>query len=238
MAIDNDLTDERPIPINSASSSSFLPITNRKRFVQVATENSATFIEFPKNLRHAFPFIPISRPRTSHSSTRLSYNTVDTQSLSNQSKTSTNAPSSSIASGEHQQPINPILNNPLLNHRREEIKSPPKKTSSSSYTRTTRLCLSSKPLKTTSNDTHITNIRASTAPPLAHQKETNTNISDRLINSNIDEEQQQQQQTQYIDDNKYDYITRWLNEVRAATYSNETFLSKNKQRTKRRYVTS
>jgi len=247
MAVDGDLPSVKQSSVVSASSSSstsasLLPL-NRNRLVQVATNNSATFIQFPRNARRTFPFVPIFRPRTSHSSTRLSSYTVDTQSLSNQSKFSANAPASSIASDEHKrghsQPrINPILNNPLLNHRKEEPKSPPVK-SSNEYSRTTRLCLSSRPLKPTSNDTKMPTMRASTAPILAHQKETNINISDRLIIpiENKTSQQQQQQQTQYVDDNKYDYITRWLNEVRAATHSNEALLSKSK-RIKRRLLSS
>jgi hypothetical protein len=246
MAIDSDLPLLKPLSIvspssNSSKSSSLLPYNNRKRLVQVATNNSATFIQFPKNAHQTSPFVPVSRFRTSHSLTRLSSpHTVDTQSLSNQSKSSENAPTSSIASGEHkrdhsQQRMNPILNNPLLNHRREKPKSSPIK-SSKEYLYTTRHCLSSKPLKATSNDTQIQIIRATTAPILAHQKEINTNLSDRVIIS-IDNQTSEQKQTQYVDDNKYDYITRWLNEVRAATYSNGTLISKTK-RTKRRFVPS
>jgi hypothetical protein len=244
MAIESDLPHVKPSSIVSASSasttsSSLLSINNRKRLIQVATDNSATFIQFPKNSRQASLYVPISRPRTSHSSTRLPSHKVDTQSLSNHSKSSANAPASSIASEEHkrsrsQQRINPILNNPLLNHRREEPKSPPIKPSKE-HSRTLRLCLSSRPFKITSNGTQMPIIRASTAPFLAHQTEPNTNTSDRLTIPNDNKTSEQQQQTQYVDDNKYDYITRWLNEVRAATYSNETFLSKIKY-TKRRIV--
>lgn len=233
MAVENSL------PTNQPSSN------DRKRLVQVATNNSATFIQFPRNARQACPFIPICRSRTDHSSTRYSPQTVETQSSSTQSKSFTNAPTSSIASGEgenkrgqSQQRINPILTNPLLNHRKEHPKTPPM-TSSNTHSRTTRLCLSSKPFRTTSNDAYRPTIRASTAPILAHPKQTNINISDRLILSidqkRIEQEQEQEQQTQYIDQNKYDYITRWLNEVRAATCSTKTVLVKTK-RTKRAVV--
>jgi hypothetical protein len=232
MAIDSDLPLLKQSSIFSASSSSsksssLIPFNNRQRFVQVATTNSATFIQFPKSARQTSLFVPISRFRTSHSSTRLSPRTNDTQSLSNQSKSSKNPPtSSSTGSGEHkpdhfQQRINPILNNPLLNHRREEPK----------FSHITRNCQSSKPLRATLNDTQIPIIRPTTAPMFGHQKE----ISDRLIIS-IEKKTFKQEETQYVDD-KYDYITRWLNEVRAATYYNETFLSKIR-RTKRRFVQS
>jgi hypothetical protein len=128
-----------------------------------------------------------------------------------------------------QQRTNPILTNPLLNHRKEQPKTPPMK-SSNEYSRTTRLCLSSKPLRATINDTQVPRIRASTAPVLARQKDTNINTSDRLIIKVDNKTSEQQPHTQYIDDNKYDYITRWLNEVRAATCSNNTLKTK---RTKR-----
>lgn len=239
MAIDHDLPTMIQPSSNGLNSTSILTSSsdNRKRLVQVATNNSATFIQFPRNARQACPFIPISRPRTDHSSTRYSPQTVESQSVS---KSFPTPPTSSVTSGEgdnkrghSQQRTNPILTNPLLNHRKEQPKTPPMK-SFKTYSRTTRLCLSSKPFRTTSNETHMPVIRASTAPILAHQKvETNINISDRLMIS-IDHKtiEHEEQQTQYIDKNKYDYITRWLNEVRAATCSNKTILAKTK-RTKR-----
>jgi hypothetical protein len=241
MAIESEVPSMKPSILASTSftsptSSSFLAFNHRKRLVQVATNNSATFIQFPRHARQASLFIPICHPRTSHSSTRLSSYIVETQSLSNQSKSSANAPTSSIASGDHkrshsQQPTNPILTNSLLNHRKEQPKTPPPK----EYSRTTRLCLSSRPVKPTLNNTQIPMIRASTAPVSAHQQEANINISDRLILPIDKKTSEQQQQTQYLDDNKYDYITRWLNEVRAATYSKEALLLKAK-RTKRRLI--
>lgn len=246
MAVDHDLPTVQPSSngLNSTSTSSSVPPSdNRKRLVQVATNNSATFIQFPRSARQSCPFVPISRPRTDHSSTRYSPQTIETQSVSNQSKSFTTAPTSSEASGDgenkrgqFQQRTNPILTNPLLNHRKEHPKTPPMK-SFKTYSRTTRLCLSSKPFRTTSNDTQMPAVRASTAPILAHQKvETNINVSDRLmISINPKTIEHEEQQTQYIDKNKYDYITRWLNEVRAATCSNKTILSKMK-RTKRGFV--
>jgi hypothetical protein len=222
-----------------STSSSLSPFGRRKRLIQVATNNSATFIQFPTNARQPSPFVPICRPRTSLSATRLSTHATDTQSLSNQSKSSAHAPTPSIDSSDHKRShskerINPILNNPLLNHRKEQPKTPPV-SYSNTYSYTTRLCLSSKPSKTTSNDNQMPAIRASTAPILAPQKETNINVSDRLITPT--DNKTSEQQMQYVDENKYDYITRWLNEVRAATYSNETFPTKSK-RTKRRVAPS
>lgn len=240
MAVENSLptttTTNQPSSNGFNSSSSSTSSNQRQRLVQVATNNSATFIQFLRNSRQAVPFIPICRPRTDHSSTRYSPQTIETQSSSNQSKSFTNAPTSSVASGEgenkrgqSQQRINPILTNPLLNHRKEHPKTPPL-IPLKTYSRTTRLCLSSKPFRTTNNDTHTPTIRASTAPILAHPKETNINVSDRLILSIDQKRIEQEQQTQYIDQSKYDYITRWLNEVRAATHSTKT------KRTKRAFV--
>lgn len=232
MAINNDLPCMKSSSVitesssSSTSSSLLSPFNRRRRLTQVATNNSATFIQFPTSARQESSFVPITRPRTSYSSTRLSFHRADTQSVSNQSKSSVHTPSSSNASDDHkrghsQHRINPILNNPLLNHRKEQPKSPPIK-SSIEYSRTTRLCLSSKPLKATLNDAPIPTIRASTAPPYI----------DRLILP-IDQNPSDQRM-QYVDPNKYDYITRWLTELRAATCSNENFRTKSK-RTKRRF---
>jgi len=239
MAINSDLPCVKPSSAitnssSSSTSSSLSPFNRRKRLLQVATNNSASFIQFPANARQASPFVPINHPRTSYSSTCLPIHTADSQSLSNQSKSSVNAHSSSNASDDpkrshSQHRINPILSNPLLNHRKEQPKSLPIK-SSNEYSRTTRLCLSSKPLRATSNDTHKPIIRANTAPHLVHKKDTHINISDRLIIP-IDKKSPGHQ-IQYVDANKYDYITRWLNEIRAATYSNEISRTKSK-RTKR-----
>jgi hypothetical protein len=245
MAVDSDLPLVKHPSIvsgssSSSASSSSSPFHGRRCLVQVATNNSSTFIKFPTNARQASPFIPVFRPRTSFSSTRLSSHTADTQSISNQSKSSAKAPTSCNTSDVHkrnhsEQRVNPILNNPLLNHRKEQPKSLPIKPSNE-YSRTTRLCLSSRPLKSTQDDHRIPIIRASTAPLFAHQTDTNVNISDRLILPN-NNKTSGQHQMQYADDNKYDYITRWLNEVRAATYSNETLPLKSK-RTKQRIIQS
>ncbi|CAF1415117.1 unnamed protein product [Adineta steineri] len=243
MAINNDLPSIEPISVKTASSSSSTssPLNQRRPLVQVATNNSATFIQFPTSTtRQASTFVPICRPRTSLSSIRLPLHTLDTQSVSNQSKFSIHAPSSSNISDDHKrshshQRINPILSNPLLNHRKEQPKTPPIRPSNE-YSRTTRISLSSRPLKSTVNETHISNNRARTAPHLIHQKEPiNTNVSDRLTIS-IDKKPNEQQ-SQYIDPTKYDYITRWLNEIRSATSSNETVRTKSK-RIKRRLTPS
>jgi len=73
-------------------------------------------------------------------------------------------------------------------------------------------------------------IRASTAPVVVHSKES-FEVSIRLNTTNENHDQQ----TQYLDDTKFDYITRWLTEVRAATCSKEALLAETKS-TKRRFV--
>lgn len=241
MAVDQELPLLKQSSSSSSSSSttssSVIPYANHRPHIQVATSNSATFIQFPRNARQATVFLPVNRPRTSHSSTRLSAYTAETQSLSNQSKISS-LDSSEQKRCQSQQRTNPILTNPLLNHRKEQMKSPPIK-SSKEYVRTTRLCLSSKPLRTATNETDMPVIRASTAPVIVHTKDSSPNnaeISKQLsISNEIKTCSNYDQQTQYLDDNKFDYITRWLNEVRAATYSKEALLVKAKN-IKRRLV--
>lgn len=245
MAIGNDLPTAKPssnfgVSSSASTSSSLSPFLRQRRLVQVATNNSATFIQFPMNVRQSSTFVPICRPRTSYSSARLSSPTADTQSLSNQSKSSVQERTPSILSSEHkrgrsEQRTNPILSNPLLNHRKEPEKYPPVK-SPNENVRPTRNCLSSRPFKSTAtNDSQLSTIRASTVPPIVHQPEINVSLSDRLIMSA--DNKTREHQMQYVDDSKYDYITRWLNAVRAATYSNENLQSESRI-LKRRIVPS
>ena len=227
MAIDNDLPSMKsPSVVFTSSSisisSSLLPFNQRKRLIQVATTNSSTFIPLLSNARHPLPFVPICHPRISSSAARFSPHTFDTNSSSNQSKSSAKAQISSIRSSNYkclhtQQRINPILNNPLLNYRREQPKYPSIK-SSNGHTRTEEeLLRSSRPLKPISNKTETPIVRANTVPPVSHQNETNTSLPSKLIISI--ENRTPEQEIQYIDQDKHDYITRWVNEVRAATYS-------------------
>ncbi|CAF1161534.1 unnamed protein product [Rotaria sordida] len=206
----------------SSSPSSSSSIGERRRFVPVATHNSSTFIQFPTNVRQSISFVPVYPSRASISSVQPCSFTIDTQSISTKSKSSNTSPSS-ITSNQHkrnyfQQRPNPILNNPLLNHRKDQ----PKKCSIN-FSYTTRICLSSK---TNSNDNQLSIDRANIAPQLTNQIE---NISDRLNDENSD-----QQEIEYFNKTKYDYITRWLHDIRQATYCAETF-SKTK-RSKNRFV--
>ncbi|CAF1313778.1 unnamed protein product [Rotaria magnacalcarata] len=245
MAIDNELPSVKPLSAfctssSSSTSSSLSPFLRQRRLIQVATNNSATFIQFPMNVRQSSSFIPICRPRTSYSSARLSSPSADTQSLSNQSKSSAQDPQSSITSTDHkrgqsERRVNPILNNPLLNHRKEQPKYPLTKCSNES-SRPSRPYLPSKPLKSTATtDTQISAIRESTVPPIVNQPEININLSDRLIL--LTDNKTRELHLQYVDENKYDYITRWLNTVRTATYSTENLHLESK-RSMRRIVPS
>ncbi|CAF2802332.1 unnamed protein product [Rotaria sp. Silwood2] len=218
--------------VSKSTSPSSSPIIERRRFAPTATHNSSTFIRFPTNTRQSTSFVPIYRPQANVLSVQPCSLTTDTQSLSNKSKSS-NTPPSSITSDQHkhnysQQRSNPILNNPLLNHRKEQPKSFPNKFSTN-FSYTTRICLSSK---TNSNGNQLSTNRASTAPQLTHQIE---NTSDRLIIPKNDENSDLQE-IAYFYETKYNYIRRWLHDVRQATYCTETF--RKTKRSKKRFVQS
>jgi len=231
MAVGDRLLAVTPLSANSTSSSSSSPPnTRRQYFKQVATNNSSTFIQFPTNSRQSSLFVPTYQSQTNRSTVRPVLLTTDTRSTSN-------TPSSSIVNADHershsQQRSNPILSNPLLNHRKEQPKSLPIKTLID-LSHTTRLCLSSKPLKTPSNDNQIPRNRASTAPFLAHQTESIT--SDRQLTLD-DNEDHDQQEIHCLDKSKYEYITNWLHEVEQATYSRKAFLKI--KRSKNRFIQS
>lgn len=231
MAVDDRLPIVAPLSVTSTSScSSSPPNTRRQCFKQVATNNSSTFIQFPTNSRQSSLFVPTYQLRRSRSTVRPVLLTADTQST-------INTPSSSLVNADNernhfQHRFNPILNNPLLNHRKEQPKSLPIKTSID-VSHTTRLCLSSKPSKTISNENQISRNRASTAPFLAHQTESTS--SDRQVTPD-DDEDNDQQEINCLDKIKYDYITNWLQEVEQATYSKKTFLKA--KRSKNRFIQS
>ncbi|CAF0920835.1 unnamed protein product [Rotaria sp. Silwood1] len=218
--------------ISKSTSPSSSPIIERRRFAPVATHNSSTFIRFPTSARQSTLFVPVYQPQVRVSSVQPCSLTTDTQSISNKSKSS-NTPPSSIGSDQHkhnysQQRSNPILNNPLLNHRKEQPKLFSKKFSTN-FSHTTRICLSSK---TNSNDNQLSTNHTSTAPLLTHQIE---NTADTIITAN-DDENSDQQEIEYFCKTKYDYITRWLHDVRQATYCTETFPTT--KRSKKRFVQS
>ena len=250
MAVDSDSSSVRPMTVASTSSTSstssgLKPIYGRERLVQVATTNSATFIQFPTNNRHACLFIPLCPSRASVSSTPVSSLTTETNSISYKSKSSARTPSLSNDTGDQRRDLsqpraNPILNNPLLNHRKEQPKSLPVK-STNEYTRPTRLCLSSRPFRAAPTDPPVVTNRASTAPLFAHPTNAHHNAPDRhmipVITKTTEEQEQPQQEFQYVDDTKLDYITRWIRQVRAATFS-QNLLPTRPRRTKRRFTQS
>jgi hypothetical protein len=213
MAIDDYVPTKPPLSaISTSSSSSSLssPNIERQRLTQVATENSSSFVQFPTNLRRSSLFVPITRPRTSLSSTPPSTLITDNQSISNNSKSS-NAPSSTTTSDDHkrrrsQHGFNPILNNPLLNHRKEQPKPHPISTPPD-FSHTMRLYRSARTFKTITKNNKPSTIHQIPSPLLAHHTECNSNKP--MANPN-------HQEVEYCDKNKYDYIKRWLKEVRLA----------------------
>jgi len=215
MAVDDQLPIQTPLSaastLSSSSSSSF--ITERRHLVQVATNNSSTFIQFPANSRQIPLCIPTDRSRAIYLKTREFSHATDIRSISN--PRSSSIPISDRERHHSQQRYNPILNNSLLNHRKEQPKSSPIKPSTD-YSLTTRLCLSSKAVKPISNDHPTSIIPANTSP------QTESSISDQQILPNEDEDNDQQE-AHRLDKNKYDYITRWLQEVEQAKYPRKTF---------------
>jgi hypothetical protein len=147
--------------------------------------------------------IPTDRSRAIPSKTRPVSCRTDIRSISNTH--SSNIP----ITDRTQQKFNPILNNSLLNHRKEQPKSSSIKISTD-YSLTTRLCLSSNSPKT---EHQTSTIRAHTPPQIE------SSISEQP-NENEDNDQQE---TQQLDKSKYDYITRWLQEVEQAKSSTGTF---------------
>lgn len=200
MAVDNDLVSVRPTRSLSSAASSYPPHN-----IQVATSNSATFIRFPTSARTTQPFIPLCPSRTSFSSTPVSSMTVD-------SKSSYSPEPIEVRRGRSEQRVNPILNNPLLNHRREKPQIHP------------RPCFSSQPTS------RIPATTVTTIPIVADVEETVLPIETPLA-------QIQDENTNYMDEVKFDYISRWIQEVRAATKT-ESSSPTRIRRTKRRTILS
>ncbi|CAF4341834.1 unnamed protein product, partial [Adineta steineri] len=152
MAVDQNLPIVTPSTISSSSASS--PILLRKSRALIATNNSSAFIQFPNSPRRSSSFIPIPRPQASPLSTPVSSIRTNAQSISN-------APSSSTVSDEHkrthsQHGSNPILNNPLLNHRKEKPK-PFRQNFSTDISYTTKLNPSGKQLSNNNQPENINN---------------------------------------------------------------------------------
>lgn len=184
MAIEDHLPR---ISISSATSTSTSSSKQYRR--HVATQNSSAFIQFLTNSRQSTIFIPIN-----HNLPRPTSGTTDSQSKSNTPCLITEQPNRKIRSAE--QKCNPILNNSLLNYRREQPKSVPVKTNVIS-TQTTRLCLSAK--SSTSRKRIF---------PLRLPNASISQFDQDILPLNSHEP--------YLDKIKYDYITRWLRDVAQA----------------------
>lgn len=209
-----------PLPDLSATPlpKSASPLVLRRRLAPVATHNSSAFIRFPITSRKSSAFIPISEQRTNRSLIKTNLFTNDTHPKSDISKTSNPTPSSVVSEQQKstvsQKPTNPILSNPLLNYRKQEQKPIPNRYMTS-FSNTTRLCLSSKsPTKLNPSTTN----RAKTVPLIAHHIETMPNG----VKVPPDNEYENQEETEYFDQDKYDYITNWLKEIRVSNRRIET----------------
>ena len=211
MAVDDQLTIHAPLSATSTLSSS--SSSTRRQLVQVATNNSSAFIQFPNTSRQ-LSCIPPVRPREDRSRTRPFTCEADIRLASN-------APLPTILPTDRtqQQRLNPILNNSLLNHRKEQPKSSPIKISTD-YSITTQLCLTSKPSKA---EHQIPTIRTDTS------QEAESSASDE---QNENEDDDNQEETEYLDKSKYDYITRWLQEVEQAQSSAEKLFKTKRSKTK------
>lgn len=208
MAVENDLGSMKPVPIiSSPAATSFPP-----HRIQVATTNSATFIRFPNSARQSQAFIPLCPSRTSFSSTPVSCFTTD-------SKSSTSPEPNENRRGRSESRVNPILSNPLLNHRREQPKTQPRTSYSAHPARL--------PLSTVTN-------RATTAPVLTDRQRADALVIAPVPTTPIEPEEDLC--LSYMDDVKFDYISRWIREVRAATFSDSRSPPRVK-RSKRRSAT-
>ncbi len=212
MAVDDQLTIHAPLSATSTLSSS--SSSTRRQLVQVATNNSSTFIQFPNTSRQ-LSCVSTGRSREAHSKTRPFTCGADI-------RVASNAPLPTIPLTDRtQQRFNPILNNSLLNYRKEQPKSFPVKISTD-YSITTELCLTSKTPKA---EHQIPTIRTD----ISH--ETESSVSDEQ-NENEDNDDDDQEETEYLDKSKYEYITRWLQEVEQAQSSAETFSKTKRSKTK------
>ncbi|CAF1626128.1 unnamed protein product, partial [Adineta ricciae] len=190
---------------SSTSSSSASLVESRYR-AQVATENSSSFMPFFARTHQTNVLVPAHRLRTNLATTPACSMNTDLQSLHSESKSS-NIPSSNSRSNDvkcvqPQQIPNPILNNPLLNHRRETPK-PTRVNISTDSCQTVELHPMTKLCKARSKNGK----QMSTVSLLTQRAQP---VSDGTIVSG---------ELPPIDKVKFDYITRWIHEVRVATYT-------------------
>lgn len=188
-------------------------MTPRRRFVPVATNNSSTFIQFPTNSRQLILLLPSIRSRTNHSKTSFVSGTTDVHSGSSHSKSSNTRSSSLVSRDRSRQKVNPILNNSLLNYRKQQPKPFPTPMSTDiSYT--TPLSLSSKLFRTKCNDSPL---RTEATPRLTDEIQSVASDPDTTPDEDENEnENNEEVDGPYLDPSKYKYITQWLNEVEQA----------------------
>lgn len=109
MAVDEHLPEIVVGSSGSSSVSSNSPNNQRrKRLIQIATENSSAFIRFPRSQRLNSSIVPVNRTRPSLSSARLSSATTEQENNAQKDQ----------QRSQSLQRSNPILENPLLNHRK------------------------------------------------------------------------------------------------------------------------
>jgi hypothetical protein len=195
---------------SSSSSSSATPGSTyaeqrRQCLVRVATHNSSTFLSLPSNSRLRYVLKPVVRPDTSLSLTTTKTAT-DIYSVSNHSR---------MSSIGHTHPSNPILNNPLLNHRKKNLAVLPAVKSVGDPSSTARRRLLSKASQRThtrlqhGNNTTSSQVQSSTSIPIRQDDEQTA----RLL--------------PYLDEIKFDLIARWLKDVRVAIQRTDTCPSGN-----------
>ncbi|CAF2091428.1 unnamed protein product [Rotaria magnacalcarata] len=197
--------------LNEPALSNCPPLLGLRRcMAPVGTHNSSTFIRFPISSRTSTTFVPIYQQRTYRSSLRPTPIIKDTHSISDNSKSSNPTPSSIVSdqqkSNLSKKMINPILNNPLLNYRKEQPKPIPNRFQTS-FSNTLRLGLA---LKMAINDNPKSKFRSDTAPLLANEIETTSN---EQITSD-ENEYDDQREIEYFDKSKHNYIIRWMQDIR------------------------
>ena len=183
----------------------------RRKLVQVATNNSSTFIQFPTNSRQLILLLPTIRTRANQSKTSFISGTTDIQSGSSQTKSSKTHSSSIVSTDRSRQKLNPILNNSLLNYRKQQVK-PFSVQMSTDRSYIARLPLS---FKTKSND--LTIPADHTQPAELDTDEIQTVHSDPEIVPNENENEEIEEiEPPFLNPSKYEYVTQWLIEVEQA----------------------
>lgn len=202
------------------------PMTERRQLVQVATNNSSTFIQFPTNSRQLILLLPNIRARANQSKTSFFSGTTDIQSGSSQTKSSKTHSSSIGSTDRSRQKFNPILSNSLLNYRKQQVK-PASMQMSTDRSYTARVPLSSRPLKTKPND--LIN------PPVHtyDTEEIQTVHSDtEVVPDENENEEIEEIEPPFLNPSKYEYVTQWLLKVEQARNQPGPSLKLKRQKTK------